>query len=401
MEVSSVRFVSLSGEKASISLTADFLLMHHSCFQKMNDTRFMKTALALAEKGRGYTSPNPMVGAVVVKDGRIVGKGWHQVAGGPHAEVFALDDAGPLALGSTLYVTLEPCNHQGRTPPCTEKIIASGIKRVVMAMKDPNPDVVGGGAERLFDHGIEVVLGVCEKEARRLNEVFIKYVTTKLPFVSLKLAATLDGRIATRTGDSKWVTGESARKFVHELRHRADAIMVGIDTIKKDDPALTARLEDRKGMDPIRIVLDTGLSIPENAKVLQTGSASATILVTGNSAPQEKQNQLEKKGIRVIRAGLKKGRIDLKRLMPLLGNMGITSLLIEGGSGVAGSALQDGIVDKVYFFYAPKILGGDDGAPLCRGKGAKWMNQCIPVENICVHRFDDDVMIEGYIAQHS
>ncbi len=360
----------------------------------------METALALAEKGRGYTSPNPMVGAVVVRNGEIVGKGWHQAAGGPHAEVFALDNAGPLARGSTLYVTLEPCNHKGRTPPCTEKIIASGITQVVMAMKDPNPDVAGGGAEYLQNRGIRVISGVCEKEARRLNEAFVKYITTKCPFVVLKIAATLDGRIATRTGDSKWVTGESARKFVHELRHWADAILVGIDTIRQDDPALTTRLKDRAGVDPVRIVLDTDLSIPENAKVLQTGSASDTVIIAGDGAPAEKQKALEKKGIRVMRAGLEQGRIDLKALMPRLGKMGITSLLIEGGSRVAGSALREGIVDKVYFFYAPKILGGDDGVPVCRGNGPDAMSQCIPVKNIQVHRFDDDVMIEGYIAQH-
>ena len=206
----------------------------------------METALDLAARGAGYTSPNPMVGAVVVKNGEIVGRGWHQKAGGPHAEVHAIDDAGDLARGATLFVTLEPCNHVGRTPPCTQKILASGISHVVMAMTDPNPDVDGCGADFLIRNGVTVETGVCEQQARRLNEIFIKYIQTKRPFVTLKCAATLDGRIATRTGDSKWVTGPAARNYVHELRHRMDAIMVGINTVTNDNPRLTTRLEDKE-----------------------------------------------------------------------------------------------------------------------------------------------------------
>ena len=255
----------------------------------MEDSYFMKMALALAEKGRGYTSPNPMVGAVVVKDGRVVGRGWHEKAGKPHAEVNAIDDAGIHAVGATIYVTLEPCNHTGRTPPCTQKIIQAGITRTVVAMNDPNPDVEGGGIDCLRQAGIQVTDGVCEAEARKLNESFIKFVRTKRPFVILKTASTLDGQIATRTGDSKWVTGEPARLFVHQIRHAVDAILVGIGTVLADDPSLTTRLPDRKGKDPTRIILDTRLSIPENARLLQLDSEADTIIVCGKSAPDDKE----------------------------------------------------------------------------------------------------------------
>ena len=363
----------------------------------MNDRDFMKIALELAAKGKGYTSPNPMVGAVVVKDGKIVGKGWHEKAGSPHAEVNAIADAGDQAAGSTIYVTLEPCNHQGRTPPCTQKILSAGIQHVVMAMTDPNPDVSGGGAGFLLQNGITVASGVRETEARRLNECFIKYITTKRPFVTLKSAATLDGRIATRTGDSKWVTGESSRKYVHELRHENDAIMVGVNTVKADNPSLTTRLEDKKGLDPIRIVLDSQLSIPENSKILQIPSGSDTLIITGNSESSPKREAILKTGVKIIDTPLKDGRIDLNPLMDQLGKMGITSLLIEGGARVAASALQAKIVDKINFFYAPKILAGDDGVPMCSGTGPELMAGSIPVRDIRVRQFDNDVMIEGYL----
>ncbi|MCU0599815.1 MAG: bifunctional diaminohydroxyphosphoribosylaminopyrimidine deaminase/5-amino-6-(5-phosphoribosylamino)uracil reductase RibD [Desulfobacterales bacterium] len=367
----------------------------------MDDIFYMKMALDLAAKGIGYTAPNPMVGAVVVKEGKVVGKGWHQYPGGPHAEVYALDDAGPHAKGADIYVTLEPCNHHGKTPPCTDKIIGSGIRRVVMAMEDPNPDVAGGGAQRLEQAGIEVVSGVCEIQARRLIEFFTKYVTTKRPFVILKLAATLDGRIAARSGDSKWVTSEASRRYVHELRHAADAIMVGANTIKTDDPQLTTRLEGKEGKNPKRIILDTNLSIPEDSKVLHNDSPSDTIIITGSSAPSGKRKQIEKTGVQIFEAKTIDHLIDLNDLMAQLGQMRITSLLIEGGSRVAASALKAGIVDKICFFYAPKILGGDDGVPMLRGPGPELMKQSIAVKDITVQWFDDDVMIEGYVIHSS
>lgn len=364
----------------------------------MDDRDFMRQALDLAQKGEGYTSPNPMVGAVIVKDGKVVGKGYHQRVGGAHAEVNAIDDAGDFANDATLYVTLEPCNHHGRTPPCTENIVAAGIKKVVVAMQDPNPDVKGGGSGYLRQQGIEVRTNVCEQAAQKLNETFIKYTRTKRPFVIVKCAATLDGQIATKTGDSKWITGPKARKYVHRIRHAVDAIMVGVETVKKDDPRLTTRLDDRKGADPVRIVLDTHLSIPEEAMLLRLDSESDTILITGKSVSRDRKDRFEKNGVRVVETAPKNGRIDLDLLMDRLGDEGITSLLVEGGSRVIASAFRSGIVDKILFFYAPKILGGNDGFPICSGPGPERMKESLLVKNMSLLRFDEDVMIEGYIA---
>lgn len=365
----------------------------------MNDERFMQMALDLAQKGQGFTSPNPMVGAVVVKDGQVVGCGYHHAAGEPHAEVNAIDDAGQAALGATIYVNLEPCNHTGRTPPCTQKIIQSGIQRVVVAMEDPNPDVAGGGIEYLKDRGLQVSLGVLQEEAQRLNEVFIKFISTRRPFVILKCATTLDGCIATRTGDSKWITNEQSRSYVHHLRHCVDGILVGIDTVKADNPSLTTRLDTGPGVDPVRIILDSRLSIPEDARILRIDSDSDTILVVGSKVDSQKRAAVPKSGVRILKTQLKGSRIDMPNLMKQLGAMGITSVLIEGGGRVIASALQSGIVDKIAFFYAPKILGGDDGISICRGEGPAAMRDSIAVKNISVQRFGDDVMIEGYVEK--
>jgi diaminohydroxyphosphoribosylaminopyrimidine deaminase/5-amino-6-(5-phosphoribosylamino)uracil reductase len=263
-------------------------------------------------------------------------------------------------------------------------------------MEDPNTEA-GGGAVFLKEHGIEVLMGVCQEPAKKLNEAFVKYVCTKRPFVLLKCAATLDGRIATRSGDSKWVTGEKARKFVHQLRHAADAILVGVGTIHADDPSLTTRLDSDNGLDPVRIVLDTKLSISPSARILQLDSNSDTILVTGNRVAENKKRAVEKKGVRLIELPVNNDGIEMQPLLDRLGEMGITSLLVEGGSRVIASAFSSGIVDKVLFFYAPKILGGDDGIPICQGPGPELMQDCIRVKNIRVQQFDDDVMIEGYI----
>lgn len=366
----------------------------------MDDKFYMKEALALAEKGRGFTAPNPMVGAVVVKNKKIIGKGYHEKNGSAHAEVNAINDAGSDCRGASIYVTLEPCNHTGKTPPCTEKILKAGIKRVVMAMDDPNP-VAAGGAEYLRQNGIEVISGICKEEAEKLNESFIKYTITKKPFVILKYASTLDGRIATKTGDSKWISGPESRKFVHEIRHYVDAIMVGINTIKADDPSLTTRLENVEAKDPRRIILDTRLSFPEDAKMLRLNSNSDTILVSGNldtnnKTIAEKRKRLEKMGVTILEVPLKDKRIDLAILITKLGEIGITSLLIEGGSQVIASALNTGIVDKVFAFYGPKMLGGDDGIPVCRGKGPALMKDSIKLSNISVRLSGEDVMVEAY-----
>lgn len=362
----------------------------------MDHEHYMRMALNLAKKGQGYTTPNPMVGAVIVKDGEVVGRGFHRAAGQAHAEVNAIEDAGIKAKGACLYVNLEPCNHTGRTPPCTRKILDAGIRRVIVAMADPHTKA-GGGAAFLRQHGIDVRIGICEKQAARLNEAFVKYVSTGRPFVILKCAATLDGRIATRTGDSKWVTGEKARRYVHRLRHAVDAILVGIGTIRADNPQLTARLDSKRSVDPVRIVLDTHLSISPDAGILTLDSDSDTILIAGKGAAKTIGKQFQQKRVRVIEQPLKGEQIDLKSLMDRLGAEGITSLLIEGGSRVLASALSSGIVDKALFFFAPKILGGDDGIPICRGPGPTLMKDSIQLKHIRVQRFAEDVMIEGYI----
>jgi len=365
-----------------------------------DDEHFMKKALDLASKGQGETSPNPMVGAVIVKDGKIVGQGYHVSAGKAHAEVNAIDDAGIHAEKATLYVTLEPCNHHGQTPPCTEKILKSGIRNLVVAMEDPNPDVKGGGMAYLADRGIMVTSGVLRAEAERQNEAFVKFVKKKQPFVTLKCAATLDGQIATRTGDAKWVTGEAARQYVHCLRHWTDAILVGIGTVRKDNPRLTTRLQNKVGKNPVRIILDTNLTISEEADIVQSTSEAETWVISGrhSASTQAKRGRLKKAGVRLMEAPLRHGRVDLIQLMRLLGREHITSLLIEGGGDIIASAVSAGIVDKVIFFYAPKLLGGNDGVPICRGKGPELMHDAWPVSGIKVRRFDDDIMITGYLA---
>ena len=356
----------------------------------------MDMALDLAARGTGHTSPNPLVGAVVVKDRQVVGCGYHKRFGGPHAEVNALDEAGDKARGATLYVTLEPCNHTGKTPPCTEKILAAGIRRVVVAMRDPNPGVKGGGNACLRAAGLEVVEGVALEAARRQNEFFIKHSRTGKPFVILKCAATLDGRIATRTGDAQWVSGPESRRFVHELRHAVDGILVGVGTVKADDPSLTTRLPDGRGRDPQRIILDTRLSIPLNARVLTQPSEADTILVAGTDVAPDARRKAEAAGARVMTVPCRDGKVDLRAALERLGAEGLASILVEGGSQVSGSALRAGLVDKLYFFYAPKLLGGDDGIPICRGPGATRMQDCLTVGRITLHRFGEDVLIEGY-----
>jgi diaminohydroxyphosphoribosylaminopyrimidine deaminase / 5-amino-6-(5-phosphoribosylamino)uracil reductase len=363
---------------------------------------YMQIALELAAKGAGYTSPNPMVGAVVVDpDGKIVGQGYHQSVGGPHAEVNAIEDAGLAARGATLFVTLEPCNHVGRTPPCTQKILDAGIAHVVVAMQDPNPKVKGGGNAHLTSRGVRVTVGICEEQARRLNESFIKYITICRPFVTLKCAATLDGRLATRTGDSRWVTGEASRAYVHSLRHAYDAILVGVETVKKDNPQLTTRIpaspDGRKPKDPIRVILDTCLTIPDASSVLHPESDADTLIVTGPIGAERFTALTRNQKVRILESPLQNGRIDLNALMDGLGDMGVTSLFIEGGSRVIAASLAAGIVDKVLFFYAPKILGGDDGVPICKGPGPEFMKDCIQVNSVSVKQFDNDILIEGYL----
>ena len=351
----------------------------------MNDKEYMRLALELARKGN--PSPNPHVGAVLVKNNRIVGTGYHKKAGGMHAEANALKKAGENARRATLYINLEPCSHYGKTPPCTDALIKAGIRKVIAAMRDPNPRV--RGAETLRKAGIGIRFGVLEKEAENLNEAFSKHMRTGMPFVLLKAAMSLDGKIACRSGDSKWITGDEARKYSHELRSRYDAILVGINTVLKDDPELTCR--KRKGRDPIRIVLDSALRIPFDAKVLRDENV---VVATSERYGRKKKNALEKKGIRVWVLG--KERVDMRALMKRLGNEGITSLLVEGGGEANASALEAGIVDKVNFFIAPKIMGGKDAVPAVGGKGAGKMSDALGLENVSVRKMGRDFLFEGY-----
>jgi len=317
------------------------------------DERFMKIALGLAELGRGFTAPNPMVGAVIVRKGRIIGAGYHKRAGEPHAEIRAMEDAGWDVKGATMYVTLEPCVHYGRTPPCADRIIKEGIKRVVIAVLDPNPRVHGEGVRKLREAGIEVKVGVLEKEARALNEAFFKFMETGLPFVILKLAATLDGHIADSRGNSKWISSEASRAFVHKLRGEVDGIAVGINTVLVDDPMLTPR-DVYPARFPRRFVLDSELKIPLTSKILRV--PPPTVVVTGAKHSEEKKKALEERGIEVWIQ--EKQEVDMKEFLKKAGERGIQSMMFEGGGKVATSIIEAGLFDKIYLFLAPRLLGG-------------------------------------------
>jgi len=362
--------------------------------------RFMREALRQARKGLGRTSPNPAVGAVVVREGGVVASGYHRRAGAPHAEVEALRRMeGPVLPGDTLYVTLEPCNHVGRTPPCTEAILERGIQRVVVGMRDPNPHVSGGGCAYLESKGVEVLTGVLEKECRVLNEAFVKHVKTGRPFVTAKSAATLDGWTATGTGHSRWVTNEHSRRFVHRLRDRTDAILVGVGTVLADDPSLTTRLGKRRGRDPIRVIADSRMRIPDYARVLNLDSPAETWIAVGEHLPPSRLTRAaNQNGVKTLGCPTVEGGLDLASLLDILGSRGITSLLVEGGAALMGSMIRQKLIDKYYIFHAPKILGGGDGVPMASGPGARRMDECLFLRDIRIRRFEDDVMIRGYPA---
>lgn len=365
------------------------------------DKDYMRMALDLAAKATGRTSPNPMVGAAVVRNGQIVGEGYHARAGTPHAEVHALRRAGDNARGSTLYVTLEPCCHYGRTGPCTEAIIKAGIDRVVLAMADPNPLVAGKGVQRLRESGIKVDCGIMENEARKLNEVFIKFITTRLPFVVMKTAMSLDGKIATTRGESQWITGPKAREYVHHLRDRYDAILVGVGTVLADNPSLTTRLPGVQGRDPVRIILDSMASSPVKSKVFNQQSESSTIIVTSPEAPADKVSALRDAGAEIIQVPLDENGINLLLLLQELGSREITSVLVEGGAKVNGSFTYNKLVDKVYWFIAPQIIGGDAAPSPVGGKGIPILNDALQISDITMHSLGKDICIEGYVDKRS
>jgi diaminohydroxyphosphoribosylaminopyrimidine deaminase / 5-amino-6-(5-phosphoribosylamino)uracil reductase len=359
------------------------------------DRRFMRIACRLAGKAAGRTSPNPMVGAVLVRDGKMVGSGFHQFAGGDHAEIVALKKAGINANGATLYINLEPCNHQGRTPPCTRSLILAGIKDVVVGMKDPNPLVSGRGLRALTRAGVKVRTGVLEDECRTLNEAFTKFITRGLPFVTLKLAASLDGKIATSSGDARWISCEESRTAVHLLRNSYDAVLVGAGTVITDNPQLTCRIAG--GRDPWRIILDARLRIPLNAGLLRQRGSDKNLIVTSDTAPAGKIRALEKLGATVWRLPARQGAVRWLPLLKKLAKIGIVSVLIEGGATTAAGALKGKMVDKMLLFYAPKLLGGD-ARYMIDSLEVRRIKQSVTLQNLKVQKSGTDLLVSGYLA---
>lgn len=363
----------------------------------MKDEDYMRYALELAEKGCGFVNPNPMVGAVIVKEGQIIGRGYHEAYGGPHAERNALAGCSSPPAGATLYVNLEPCCHYGKNPPCTEAVIESGISRVVIGSRDPNPLVSGKGIGILRDRGIEVVDGVLEQECDRLNEVFFHYITNRTPYVVMKYAMTLDGKTAAHTGLSQWITGEEARRHVHKSRRRYAAVMVGAGTVRKDDPMLTCRLEG--GRNPLRIICDTHLTIPLTSHVVATADEIPTIIATC-SEDGDRIKEYETRGCRVMNTGERGGFTDLKELMGQLGEAGIDSVLLEGGSALNWSALEAGIVNRVQAYVAPKLFGGAKAYTPVAGLGVDAPDSACLLRDMRVQRLGEDWLIEGEVERH-
>ncbi|MCB2296921.1 bifunctional diaminohydroxyphosphoribosylaminopyrimidine deaminase/5-amino-6-(5-phosphoribosylamino)uracil reductase RibD [Clostridium tagluense] len=363
------------------------------------DNYYMNRALELSKRAVGFVNPNPLVGAVIVKDNKIIGEGYHEYFGGAHAEVNAFKNSKEDVEGATMYVTLEPCSHYGKTPPCADAIVKNKISKVVIGMIDPNPLVAGKGIEILRSSGIEVTTGIMEKEIMKTNEIFIKYISSKQPFCIMKAAMTLDGKIATSSGDSKWISNEKSRAYVHELRQRVSGIMVGIGTILIDDPKLTTRRDGLLSLNPTRIVIDSKARIPLEAKVLQCDEKTKTIIVTTEFANKGKIEAIKQKGAEVIVTPSKNNLVDLKYLMIVLGEMGIDSILLEGGSTLNYSAIEEGIVDKVITFISPKIFGGTCGKTPVGGKGVEHVKDSIVLCDAEVTRFDEDIMIEAYVVK--
>ncbi|WP_195990171.1 bifunctional diaminohydroxyphosphoribosylaminopyrimidine deaminase/5-amino-6-(5-phosphoribosylamino)uracil reductase RibD [Clostridium sp. D53t1_180928_C8] len=356
---------------------------------------FMKKAIELARKGVGKVNPNPLVGSIIVKNGKIIGEGYHENYGEDHAEVNAFKSLKEDPSGATIYVTLEPCSHCGKTPPCADKIIENKISKVVIGMVDPNPLVAGNGIEKLKNAGIEVEVGVLESECIKLNEVFLKYIIAKRPFVVLKAAMSIDGKISTKTGESKWISCEESRLQVHKLRNKLSGIMVGVNTVIKDNPELTCRLES--GNSPIRIIVDSTLRIPFNSKVLNNKD-NKTIIATTNKADMSKVEEISKMNAKVLIIDEKDGRVDLNKLMAKLGELNIDSILLEGGAILNYSALEEKIVDKVMMYISPKIIGGEESKTPIGGYGIDKLNNAFKLKNIKTSIVGADILVEGYIS---
>lgn len=358
----------------------------------IDDEYYMALALDMAERALGQTGTNPVVGAVVVKDGALVGLGTHLQRGTPHAEVHALNMAGSQAEGSTVYVTLEPCSHHGFTPPCAERLIHEKVQRVVVACEDPNPLVAGRGIEMLRAAGVEVKVGVLRERALKVNRRFIKFITTGMPYVTIKSASTLDGKLASRTGDSKWISNEKAREIVHTMRHRHQAIMVGVSTIVADDPQLSTRMIV-PGLSPVRVVADSTLRIPETAQILRDGTAP-TWIVTTEQADPEKAKRLMGLGAEVLRCG-SGPQVDLREALVQLGQRGISSVLVEGGGRLNGSLLERQLVDEIVLFFAPKLVGGKESPENFRFTGYDRMQDAVTLRDMEVEQIGDNVCIRG------
>ncbi len=360
------------------------------------DKYYMQMALSLALKARGRTSPNPLVGAIIVKEKEIVGKGYHRRAGLAHAEINALKMAGENARGATLYVTLEPCAHFGRTPPCCEAIIKAGLKRVVIATLDPNPKVSGRGVKWLRQSGIAVSVGCLGAKARKINEVFFKWIATKQPWLILKCALSLDGKTATCAGESKWITKEAARRYVHVLRDRCDAIMVGINTVLCDDPSLTTRFLPQ-GKNPVRIIVDSKGRLPLDKRVVCDKKAP-TIFATTEQAAREKLEKLREKGVEIMLCSMDEGgKVDLNDLCQKLGQREICSVLVEGGASLLGSFVERGLGDMAYFFLAPKLLGGEMARPAVAGKGIASLDEALFLKDMKIKRLGKDILLYGHL----
>lgn len=365
---------------------------------KTPDEKFMFRALELAEKGVGMVSPNPMVGAVIVKDGEIIGEGYHEKYGNPHAERNAITNARQdLLNGSTIFVTLEPCSHHGKTPPCTDAIIAAGVKRVVIAAKDPNPKVSGGGANILKAAGIDVETGLLEKEAIAQNAPYFKWVKTGMPYIIAKWAMTLDGKTASRSGDSKWISNEQSRKYVHYLRGRYDSIMVGSGTVIADNPMLTCRGFDLPS--PKRIIVDSKAGISPDSYLVKSANEFQTIIATTKAAGTDKLKNLKKNGCKIIDCPDIEGRVDINHLFKELGKRDIQSVLVEGGATLFGSLFDAGLPDKAIVFISPKIAGGQDALTPVAGIGIDTIKDSIGISEWQVRHFDGDIMIEGEIQR--
>lgn len=354
----------------------------------------MKRAIDLAKKGKGEVNPNPLVGAVIVKDGEIIGEGHHKKLGGKHAEINALDSCKEKIEGGILYVNLEPCTHYGKTSPCVDRIIEEGISEVFISMKDPNPEVYGRGIKKLRENGIKVYIGLLEEESKRLNEIFIKHMKSEYPFIVLKGGISLDGKIATKTGESMWITGEKSRNHAHGLRDKYSGILVGIETVIKDNPRLTCRIEN--GKNPVRIVLDSNLRIPINSKILKKQDSGKTIIATLKNSNSEKKQKLSEMGIKVIEIEEERGRINLKKLFKRLKDMDIDSILIEGGGTVNYSLLESDLIDKLYLYIAPKIIGGKDSKNFVAGEGVDELAESFNFNIENIQSLGEDILLEAY-----